>query len=361
MPLRDPVRNVPPRPVTVALVAGSLLLGIPMSPAVADVAITAQQAITVQQAAGAAQTPPNPQTITLFYKGRDARLETAGGPVLLYDGKAGIIHTLDTAHKTYYTTLFTQVQQAGAPIPSGTGRQVKQDTKLDLRQTDQAKTIAGVTAHQYVLTGTITFTPSQPQGYKRGGGGRGGGGHRRGGGGFPGGGFPGGFPLVGSATVDQNGGGYGGYGGRGGGTLALPQWSLSGELWLSDTLKFPAKEDTLPAAQLVAASAGPFLQPLADALDKHKGLPLLARITVTRTPPSSGGRTVDQFGGIMEGTPTTPAAPPAPTTTATTLTVQSLSSAPLDDKLFQTPLDYTLIPPPQDPFVPGAPTPAPAP
>ena len=339
MLLKDSIKNVSLRPGTVALVAGSLL-SLPLGPSRGDVAIVAQQA------AGTAPMPPAPETVRLFYKGRNARLEIADGPVLLYDGKSGIIHTLDTTHKTYYTTLVMQVQQAGDPIPPGMGSSVKEDAKLDLHQTDQTRTLAGVTARQYTLTGTITFTRSRPQGF-RGGGGRGG--RRHGGGGFPG-----GFPLLGSATLDQNGGdgNGGGSGGEGrrGGPLALPQWSLSGEVWLSDTLQFPASEDALPVAQLAAASAGPFLQPLADALGKHKGLPLLARITVTRTPPA-GGRTVDAYGGIMEGAPATPA---APTATATTLTVQSVSSAPLDDKLFQTPLDYTLVPAPPGPFVPGA-------
>ena len=311
-----------------------------MSPVQADVAITARQA------ASTVQTPPNPRTVKLFYKGRNTRLEITGGPVLLYDGKEGIIHTLDTAHKTYYTTLFTQVSQAGDLLPSGMGRNVKENTKLDLHQTDQTTTLAGVTARQYIVTGTITFTRSQPQGFRRGGGR---GGRRRGG-------FPGGFPLIGSASVDQTGGGgYGGGGGRGGDPLALPQWDLNGEVWLSDALKFPAKENTLPAAELAAASAGPFLQPLADALDKHKGVPLLARLTVTRTPPA-GGRTVDQYGGIMDAPTVTPA---TPATTATTLTVQAVSTDPLSDKLFQTPLDYTLVPAPADPFVPGAPSIAP--
>lgn len=129
------------------------------------------------------------------------------------------------------------------------------------------------------------------------------------------------------------------------------QWSITGEIWLSDKDKFPSKENTVFAAQLAASSAGPFQQPLADALDKHKELPLLARITVDYIPASSKGRPINKYGGVVEGAKASTTA----TTTFTTFTVKSVSEAPLSDTLFQAPLNDTLVAAPLSPYVPGTP------
>ncbi|MGI4791642.1 MAG: hypothetical protein ACRYFS_22700 [Janthinobacterium lividum] len=342
MMLTTPATNRSIHFLTVALFAGTLL-SVPLS-SQADVTLTARQSVT------SGQTPAAIQAIKLFYQGPDTRLEVAGAPVLLYDGKAGTVYGLDPVQKTYYLTVPMQVEPTDF-MPAGVGSQVTQDTKLDLHQTDQTMTLAGVTTHQYTVSGTITFTRNRPQGGRRGGGGH----HRSGGGGFP--------MLTGStATIDQE-GGYGDQGnggGQGGGrssSLTMPQWTISGDIWLADTLKFPSKENTLSAAQLAAAAAGPFQQPLADALDKHKGLPLLARITVIRIPALSGGKAIDQYGGVIEGQN----AAAKPISTATTLTIQSISSAPLDPRIFQTPISYALVAAPQTPYDPGTPPSALAP
>ena len=319
-------------PVAVALVTGTLL-SVSAAVSRADVAITAQQTTST------GQTPPATRAIKLFFKGADARLEVAGKPILLYDGKGNILYGLDPARKTYYMTVPTEREPTD--LTAGLGGQAQENIKLDLRQTDQTLTLAGMAAHQYLVTGTVTFSRNRPQGSRRSGG------HRRGGGGFP---------LFSPATVDQNSGGYG-EGRAGGGesgqsrALTLPQWSISGEIWLSDTLKFPAKENTLLTAQVAAASAGPFQQPLADALDKHKGVPLLARITVTHIPASAGGRAVDQYGGVPEGQ----RAAPSPTSTATTLTIQSISTNPLADTFFRASLDDALVAAPLDAYDPNTP------
>ena len=296
----------------------------------------ADVALTVQQSAGTGQSETNtaapaPQTFKLFYKGSNSRLEAAGGQVVLYDGKDGTIYTLDPAHKVYYTTLAMQIAEAGDPVPPGMDQRVSADTKLDVRKTDQVATIAGAGARKYTVTGTVKFDRKSPGGY---GGGRRGGGRRGGRGGFPGG-FPG-MPFGAQYGMDGDDGGENGGGRRDRAPLALPQWNISGEVWLADTVKFPDKADLLSAAELAAPSAGPFLQPLADALAKQKGVPVLTKITVTHSQPDSAG--ADQ---------------PA-TVTATTLTVTDVSGAPLDDKLFETPIDFTLVAAPQDPYVPGA-------
>ena len=316
------------------LAAGSLL-SLAGLPAQADVTLFGQQTVGVGQAA------PLSAAVHLYLKGANARLETAGEPTLVYDGKGNILYGLDTARKTYYMTVPVEVEPTDE-VPGGPG-EVKEQTKLDLHETNQTMMLAGQPTHQYTVSGTVTFTRSRPEGMGQ----RGGGGRRRrgGGGGFPGqngGGFPGG---------GTNGGGENGSGRRPqAATFTPPQWSISGEIWLADALKFPAKENTSLVGQLAAASSGPFQQPLAEELDKHKGLPLLARMTVTHTPASANGRSVNQYGGVVEGGPVQR---PVPTTTVTTFTVRSVSDAPLDPKLFQAPLEYALVAAPLTPFAPG--------
>ncbi len=323
--------------------AAAAALSLAGLPARADETLQGQQTVGVGQAA------PVTAAVQLFLQGANARLETAGEPTLVYDGKGNILYGLDTARKSYYMTVPVEEEPTDA-LPGGPG-ETKEAVKLDLHATNQTLTLAGQPAHQYTVSGTVTFTRNRPEG----GGQRGGGGRRRRGGGGGGGGFPG-----------QNGGGFpGGGGGENGGpggsrgagvSFTPPQWSLSGEIWLADDVKFPSKENTTLAAQLAAAAVGPFQQPLADALDKHKGLPLLARMTVTHTPASANGRSVNQYGGVVESGSAAPR--PVPTNTVTTFTVRSVSDAPLDPKLFQAPLEYALVAAPLTPFAPGMLAPA---
>jgi len=134
----------------------------------------------------------------------------------------------------------------------------------------------------------------------------------------------------------------------------LPQVNIDGEFWFSDSLKLDGKAPTLPAAQLDSASGNAFWQALSEVMDKRHEIPLLARITVSRTQPAHGAP--DQYGAVLENGNSTahPPAAPVTTTTVTTFTVQSFSSETLDDKLFTAPLDYSLIAAPIDPYVPGA-------
>ncbi len=310
------------------LLASAGLLSLSALPSRADITITAQETAGIGRAA------PVSQNVTLFYKGANARLEVSGEPALIQDGKANIIYGLNTAQKTYYMTVPMEVEP-------GVGSPDTDDVKLDLKQTNKIMTLAGTAAHQYSVTGTVSH-PRPEEDFQRGGGRR-----RRGGSGFPR------FQPV---TVDQNGGdgsendGREG-GGRRGGFVSPAQWSITGEIWLSDAYKFPSKENTLFAAQLAASSSGPFQQPLADALDKHKGLPLLARITVDYIPASSEGRPINRYGGVVDGAKASTTA----TTTFTTFAVKSVSEAPLSETLFQAPLSDTLVAAPLSPYVPGTP------
>lgn len=290
--------------------------------------------------AGTGKAPPVSQPVTLFLKGSNARLEVPGEPTIVEDGKANTLYGLNAAQKTYYVTVPTETEP-------GAGSPAAEDVHLDLKSTGQAMTFAGMPAHQYTVVGTVT-RPRPESGF----GGRGG--RRRGGRG--GGGFPLLLPATVNQTVGQEGGEEGGgrEGGRGRDAKLTPaQWSMTGEIWLADAVKFPPKAAIRLVAQLAAGASGPFQQPLADALDKHKGIPLLARITVDYIPASSEGHRVNQYGGVIAN------ASAAPVTTFTTFTVQSLSDALLSDTLFQAPLSYALVAAPLNPYVPGTPVSAP--
>lgn len=288
------------------LLASAGLLGAAALPSWADITINAQETVGVGQAA------PVSQTVTLFYKGANARLEVSGEPALVQDGKANIIYGLNPAPKTYYMTVPTEVEP-------GIGSPDKDDVNLDLRQTGKTATFAAMSAHQYLVTGSVARPRSERFLNDREGKG----------------------PEDDRAPNDR----------RRSIPLTPAQWSITGEIWLSDSYKFPSKENTLFAAQLAASSAGPFQQPLADALDKHKGLPLLSRITVNYIPASSEGRPLNRYGGVVEGAKASTTA----ITTFTTWTVKSVSEAPLSGTLFQAPLSDTLVAAPLSPYVPGTP------
>ena len=329
--------------------ASAALLCLTALPSLADLTLHGTEMAGIGKAA------PVSQAVTLYLKGTNARLEVSGEPATIQDGKANTLYGLNTAQKTYYVTVPTEIEP-------GAGSPASEDVHLDLKSTGRTLTFAGQPAHQYTVTGTVTH-PRPEGGFGRRGGG---GGRRRGGRG--GGGFPLLLPATAGQTVGQNGGddgddqgrSEGGRGGEGSGQgrrVTPAQWSMTGEIWLADAVKFPSKETTRLMAQLAGAASGPFQQPLADALDKHHGVPLLARITVDYIPASAEGRRINQYGGVVEGEP----ASAAPVTTFTTLTVQSLSEAPLSEALFQAPLNYTLVAAPLNPYVPGTPATTPAP
>jgi hypothetical protein len=292
-----------------------------LSPAHADLTLV------IEQSATAAQTAPVPRTLTVLLHSGNARLEVSQGPIFLYEGKDGTVETLQPMDKTYDMTFLAELQQAEDPLPPGSGDQITTNLQLDLRKTDQTETIAGVTAQKYLVVGRLSYTRPEQQGGRHGKEG-----DRRGGG--------------------SDGGGNAGEGDKRRHLLALPHFSLGGEIWLSDAVKLPADKDatTFPLVQLAAAGAKPFWQTLADTLDKKKEIPLAARITFTKTTPADYAQVTDAYGGV-----TTYTATPASTTTATTMTVQSIAQAPLDAGLFEAPTDYRLIAAPVTPVDPGLP------
>lgn len=272
------------------LTAASLLGAI--LPAWADVSLQGRQTVSVGPVA------PVSSTVTLLYQGANTRLETAGAPVLVYDGKADILYAVNPAQRSYSLTVPAPVDPADEV--SLAADEVKVDTTLDVRGTGRTQTLAGQPAHQYLVSGTVTFTLLRPSKIQ--------------------------------AQNDQEEERERELRRRRTAAFSPPVWGIKGEIWLADTAAFPSKENTLLAVQLVAVSAGPFGQPLADELEKHKGLPLLTRLSVTHMP------------GVPKA---------VPIITLTTFTVRSVSDAPLDRRLFQAPLGYALVAAPLTPYAPG--------
>ncbi len=280
------------------IAATVFLLGLAAAAARADVTLLGRQTVSAGRAA------PVSAAVTLSYQGANTRLESLGAPTLIYDGKANILYGVNTARRTYAITV--PVPPDPADEISLDPDEVKIETTLDLHRTALTRTLAGLAAHQYLVSGTVTFTRLRPARLE----------------------------ARNDQEAEQEREGRR----RRSAAFIAPVWTIRGEIWLADARKFPAKENTLLAAQLVAVSAGPFQQPLADALDKYAGLPLLAQVVVTHVPARL---------------------PPVPVVTVTSWTVRSVSEAPLAPKLFQAPLAYTLVAAPLTPYAPGLLTPLP--
>ena len=297
----------------------------------ADVKIVSQITVTRQPDNGAAAAP---EMVTSYYKGRRARVEVAGGPVTLYNADSERVYTLDPIKKTYYVLPAKQVQEGRAESSGAGSKGENLDVKVDLKSPDGAetRTISGLIAKEYDVSGSISTKPRES-----GGGGLLGG--IFGGGGFPGGGFPGGGFPGGGGHHGRRGGGGGGRGGGQGGRQS-PTTQISGEVWLSDAARLPddKKATALPVARLLLFGNSPALKPLTDSLNKKKLLPLYSRITLTQPARRARGA------GEADGGQGTQASSEQTVTTATQ--VKSFSQETLDDSLFLLPPSYTQVDPP---------------
>ena len=264
------------------LAAASLLCSALLLPVRADVTVQGRQ--TVRTGPGA----PTTAAVSLSCSGANSRLEIAGAPTLIYDGKANILYGVNTARRSYY--LSVPMPTDPADEVSLNADEVEVETKTDLHETGRTRTLAGRAAHEYSLTGTVIYTPLHPKPVRAE------------------------NEQADERERESRQKRMAAY---------LPaQWSIRGEIWLADTVKLPAKENSLPEVLLTAVSAGPFEEPLAGTFEKHSGLPLFAQITVTHTPP----------------VPNAPA-----TVTQTTWAAQSVSEALLGSAPFKAPSEYALV------------------
>ena len=264
------------------VLAALSLLCFAVLPAQADVTVKGRQTVRVGPGA------PAIAVVSLFFQGANTRMEVAGAPTLVYDGKANILYGVNSARRSYYLSVPTPVDPADEVSLSAD--EVKVETNLDLHGTGRTRTLAGLAAHQYSLTGTVVYTQLHP----------------------------GRVHAENDQADDREQEAR-----RKRMAMYLPAlWTIHGEVWLADTIKFPAQENSLPAVLLTAVAAGPFAEPLADAFEKRSGLPLFALITVTHAPPISKAE---------------------PIVTQTTWAAQSVSEASLGSAQFKAPSDYALV------------------
>jgi len=278
-----------------------------------------------------ATVPASPETITTDYKGNQARTEILGGPIALFDLGKDKVYRLDPAKKTYYVLPLKKMEEEQNQMPGRMAGRMQAEAQTDLKLPDtvETKTIAGVTAKKYDLSGSIRLKPKQSGNF----GGFSGGGIF--GSGFPGG--SGGFP----------GGGGGSHHGRHGGGRSgrqMPVTEISGEVWLADAVKLPEdkKASALPSVQALIFGADPALKSFSDALDKGKLLPLSSTITITRDARQPRGDDQSDSGSGND------AETGSATIITTTMQVKSLSQETLPETLFQVPSGYTQVDPPSD-------------
>ena len=128
-------------------------------------------------------------TVTLYFKGANARQEDSRGHVTIFSGTDKAIYVLNADEKTYFIQPAPPSPPSGAPAPA-----TVTIAKLDATVADNVKQIAGKQAAQYSVTGSMTM-------------------------GRPGGGAP---------PPDEN---------------APPPLKVTGNMWLSDSVKLPAVND----------------------------------------------------------------------------------------------------------------------
>jgi hypothetical protein len=259
-------------------------------------------------AAGQPETPPQPTSVTIRYRGKAARTDVAGGPVIIYDDGPGKAFTLQSDAKTYTAVPLKDAEKGTLPFRLPPGADL--ETSGNLTKADDTMSIAGRQAQKYTITATVTAHRTRGSGGRHGGGGYGG---RHGGGGY---------------FNDTSGGQFGGGGQYGGRRRAMPTLNVTGELWVVDAGMLPAenKHAYLPLLQQVLGPGSVLDKSLADSLAKLKLVPLSSTLTITLTDPNAAS---DQ----------------APEPVVVTMTVKSIATDSLDDTLFKVPSDFKLVTP----------------
>jgi hypothetical protein len=331
------------------LAAAGVCLTIPMGMAHADVKITVEvttedgSSVRPSAASGGASAdapvqntsdnPPAPRKVTIYYKGKMARREVAGGATTLYDGANNKVYALYPDQKTYsvvamkdaFKVLTPLSNMANAPgQPSTTSSSLpegmRQETQTALDKTGLTQSVVGKETQKYTLEANQRLVRDQPSGQ---GGGQGGGGRRgrRGGSGGGGGGGRGG----------DGGGGSGGQGGPSRGGMGMPSTEMEGEYWLADAGLLPESGKS-PALPLLVDTVPPssILKSLNDKMTKLKLIPLSSKVTLRTS----------AFNGSSIGSSGSSRALIVVTTQVTSITEVSL-----DDALFQPPADYQKVAP----------------
>lgn len=206
------------------------------SAAQADVKI--KSLLSISSATPSTKMTPSVQSVTICYKGNDARVEPMGpdGSTLLFKGEEGNVYSLDTVKKTYFVR---SVKDLSAPQdPTGKGAE---KTDITLSEGKETRRFAGMAARVYHLAGIV---PDSLEINKK--------------------------RLPGEVSR---------------------KLSVSGEYWLSQDLALPSDLETSVFPTLITSNPGEdrVFRALADYFNTKaelsKDIPLNSQITLTETTP----------------------------------------------------------------------------
>lgn len=326
------------RLTSTALLISAIALGLLAATcrAQADLKITmtvvvTPQAQTVTDDEGQTTTTSAPpqvtRTVTIYSKGKYARVDGSDGQSTIFDGKLNKVIVMKPADGTYYSVTLKQWQTYGAAVqvPPG-GAPPTPQTSATLSPTDDipgnARTVSGLETRKYLLTASLTASANSPR--HRGGGGGGRGGERGGGlGGIFGGLFTGNSEDYG---YGGNGGGSGGGDDSGSGDSTyygpLRELGVSGEVWLprAKALSPDASNPLLADAISSQWSLGALTETVALAMVKQGEIPMYSNLFLTRSSRSQGDRSV-----------------------SVEMEVTAISQEPVGDSLFELPQTYTEV------------------
>jgi len=243
--------------------------------ALADATVTSS--VSISSTGGPNGARQHSGTVTVYYQGDTLRIESANGPAMVYTG--GKLYRINTADQTYC--------QMPSP-PKHTGMPPHNNDKFSLTATGQTSSVAGQSATQYTVSGTgPAGPPPRPQ----------------------------------QSTSTDSGNGGDDAGGPPSGPP--PSASMTGQIWLSDSVKIDSRaKDALEVALGQALGVrGPLGHALAAKLLAMGDAPLSANITITMP-------------AMPDGT--------QPTMTLKS-NVTSVSTSTLDSSLFAIPTGYTQV------------------
>ncbi|HEY3332474.1 MAG TPA: hypothetical protein VGK19_20765 [Capsulimonadaceae bacterium] len=299
-----------------ALIAVTAMLISAASIAHGDIRVTVN--VTVATSTNGNDIQSSTKTVTVYGKGKFARVDEGGGRSTLFDGVANKVIVFEPGNMTYYSVSLKDWQATGKTAKPDPRRKFDIDSSFDAADDvpGNNRIIDGIATRKYLLLGSTTAQMQGPG--QRGPGGPGGGmGGPPGGGGGMGG---GGWGVPGGVMRLQ---------GQGGGDEGFPmsfgpkrEMSVSGEIWLAQSKEFSTDARNILLADAFASqwSLAEMTAPVARQLQKQNGLPLRAKFSVTRP-----GRTENE------------------NTVNVDVRTSGLTLDPLPDSLFSVPPTYTQV------------------
>jgi hypothetical protein len=251
--------------------------------------------------------PVPPQQVTVYYRGGNARTEIQEGSITIFNGKEGKVYLLNPAERTYVVKSVSEFCDPARSRTTSGSVSLKASSDITLSPGVGARTCAGIPTSPYEVSGTVIL------GAHKSGSGRS---LLQGLGGLPG------LGSLGALAGIAGGGRHGGESRNSDSGVKPKKFEISGEYWMSESLKLPDERKASPLAAIYSDTQiqNFVFRPLSDSLSKLKSLPLDSRITVASLSDDGVQHTVTR-----------------------TATVISVSQDPLPDNLFIVPAGYSKI------------------